>query len=72
MTKPNGQSFSAGTFAYENRQLEYAMKKVIEYNGEETSVQTFWTVGEFLEAGEYRVSIFADGHMIGSRTFNFK
>ncbi|MCR5271212.1 MAG: hypothetical protein K6D91_09380 [Prevotella sp.] len=72
ITKPNGQSFSAGTFAYENRQLEYSMKKVIEYNGEETSVQTFWTVGEFLEAGEYRVSIFADGHMIGSRTFNFK
>ena len=25
-----------------------------------------------LEAGDYRVSIFADGNMIGSRTFSFK
>ncbi len=61
-----------GTFPYENRQLEYSMKKVIEYSGEETAVVTYWQVGEFLEAGEYRVSIFADGNMIGSRTFNFE
>jgi len=72
LTKPNGQSLVAGTFPYENRQLEYSMKKVIEYNGEETSVQTYWNVSEFLDEGDYRVSIFADGHMIGSRTFNFK
>ena len=61
-----------GTFPYENRQLEYSMKKVIEYSGEETPVTVYWQVGEFLEAGEYRVSIFADGNMIGSRTFNFE
>ena len=62
---------SGGTFAYENRQLEYSMKKVVEYGGEETPVTTYWQVGEFLEAGDYRVSIFADGNMIGSRTFSF-
>ncbi|MCR5158545.1 MAG: hypothetical protein K6D37_05395 [Prevotella sp.] len=61
-----------GTFPYENRQLEYSMKKVIEYSGEETPVTVYWQVGEFLEAGEYRVSVFADGNMIGSRTFNFE
>ena len=61
-----------GTFSYENRQLECSMKKVIEYSGEETPVTMFWQVGEFLEAGEYRVSIFADGNMIGSRTFSFE
>lgn len=61
-----------GTFPYENRQLEYSMKKVIEYAGEEVSVLTYWQVGEFLEAGEYRVSIFADGNMIGTKTFSFK
>ncbi len=61
-----------GSFAYENRQLEYSMKKVIEYSGEETPVTVYWQVGEFLEAGEYHVSIFADGNMIGSRTFTFE
>ena len=61
-----------GTFAYENRQLEYSMKKTVEYSGDETPVTVYWQVGEFLEAGDYRVSIFADGNMIGTRTFSFK
>ena len=69
---PAGQTLTAGTFAYENRQLEYSMKKVVEYAGEEVSVQTFWTVGEYLEAGQYRVSIFDEGNMIGTKTFNFE
>ena len=69
---PAGQVLTAGTFPYENRQLEYSMKKVVEYAGEEISVQTFWQVGEYLEAGQYRVSIFADGNMIGSKTFTFE
>ena len=70
---PAGETLNGGgTFAYENRQIEYSMKKVIEYSGEETPVTVYWQVGEFLEAGEYRVSIFADGSMIGSRTFNFE
>ena len=69
---PAGQVLTAGTFPYENRQLEYSMKKVIEYAGEEISVQTYWQVGEYLEAGQYRVSIFADGNMIGSKTFTFE
>ncbi|MBQ7510435.1 MAG: hypothetical protein IJT53_05985 [Prevotella sp.] len=69
---PAGQTLTAGTFPYENRQLEYSMKKVVEYAGEEIHVQTFWQVGEYLEAGDYRVSIFADGNMIGTKTFTFK
>ena len=69
---PAGQALSAGTFPYENRQLEYSMKKVIEYAGEEVGVQTYWQVGEFLEAGQYRVSIFSDGNMIGTKTFTFE
>lgn len=69
---PAGQVLTAGTFPYENRQLEYSMKKVVEYTGEEVSVQTFWQVNEFLDGGQYRVSIFADGNMIGSKTFTFE
>lgn len=71
-TPAGGVLNGGGSFAYENRQLEYSMKKVIEYSGEETPVTVYWQVGEFLEAGEYHVSIFADGNMIGSRTFTFE
>lgn len=70
---PAGETLNGGgSFPYENRQLEYSMKKMIEYSGEETPVTVYWQVGEFLEAGEYRVSIFADGNMIGSRTVSFE
>ncbi len=69
---PGGNTLNGGgTFAYENRQLEYTMKKNIEYTGEETPVTAYWTVSQMLEAGDYRVSIFVDGNMIGSRTFSF-
>ena len=70
---PGGNTLSGGgSFAYENRNIEYSMKKSIEYTGEEVSVATFWNVSQMLEGGQYRVSIFADGNMIGSRTFNFE
>ena len=61
----------SGSFAYENRQLECSAHKTIEYTGEETHVTVFWNVSQMLEAGDYRVSIFADGNMIGTRTFSF-
>jgi predicted RNase H-like nuclease (RuvC/YqgF family) len=69
---PNGDVLTGGTFAYESKQIEYSMKKVVEYTGEETSVVTYWPVNEFLGAGDYRVSVFADGQMIGTRTFSFE
>ena len=70
---PGGNTLGGGgTFAYENRNLECSMKKTIEYTGEEVNIATFWNVTQMLEGGQYRVSIFADGNMIGSRTFNFE
>jgi uncharacterized membrane protein len=69
---PGGNTLGGGgTFAYENRQLECSAHKTIEYTGEETHVTMYWNVTQMLEAGDYRVSIFADGHMIGTRTFSF-
>ena len=69
---PGGNTLSGGgSFNYENRQLQYTMKKSIEYTGEETSLTLYWDVAQMLEAGDYRVSIFVDGNMIGSRTFTF-
>lgn len=68
---PGGNTLKGGgTFAYENRNLECSAKKTIEYTGEETPVTVYWNVSQMLEGGDYRVSIFADGNMIGSRTFN--
>ena len=61
-----------GTFSFENRDIECSARKVVEYTGEETNVSVYWPVTQMLENGQYRVSIFADGHMIGSRTFNFE
>lgn len=73
VTTPTGSVLSSGgTFPYENKQLEYSIKKVIEYNGEEQSVTTFWNISEFLSGGTFRVDIFADGNMIGSQSFTFK
>ena len=69
---PNGSVLRGGVFDYEGKQIEYSMKKNVEYTGEEVGVTTYWDVNEFLDAGEYRVSIFSEGHMIGSRVFSFK
>lgn len=69
---PGGNALGGGgTFAYENRQLECAAHKTIEYTGEETHVTVYWNASQVLEAGDYRVSIFADGNMIGTRIFSF-
>lgn len=72
ITKPTNEVLTkGGTFEYENRMLEYSIKKDIEYNGEELPVTVYWEVNEFLSAGTYRVSIFADGNNIGNSTFTY-
>ena len=73
ITTPTGDVLSkGGTFAYENRQLEYSIRKDIEYTGEEQSVVVYWDVAEALSAGNYRVDIFADGQNIGRTNFTFE
>ena len=69
---PTGEVLTqGGTFEYENRQLEFSIRKDIEYTGEEQSIQVSWDVTQALSAGNYRVDIFADGHNIGSTTFSY-
>lgn len=73
ITKPNQEVLTksaANTFPYENRNIAYSIKKYIEYTGEEQNVTVYWNVEEFLQAGTYRVDIFADGNLIGSQTFD--
>ena len=73
ISTPTGDVLTkGGTFQYENRNLEYSIRKDIEYTGEEQSVQVYWDVAEALSAGTYRVDIFADGHNIGTSSFSFE
>lgn len=73
ITTPSGTTLAGGgSFNYQNRSLEASMKKTVEYDGQETSISTFWNVSQSLMEGTYQVSIFADGNMIGSRSFSFK
>lgn len=62
----------SGSFPYENKTLQYSIKRTVEYSGEEMPVTMYWDVAEALSSGTYQVSIFADGNMIGSRSFAFK
>lgn len=73
ITSPTGSLLgNAGSFSYENRTLQCSMKKTVEYGGQETPVTLYWNVDQALVGGTYQVSIFADGHMIGSRSFSLK
>ena len=75
IAKPDNEVLSknaSDTFAYENRQLEYSIKKYIEYTGEEQNLTVYWDVEEYLPAGTYNVYIFADGTMIGQQSFSMK
>lgn len=72
ITSPTGTVLGGGgTFAYENKNLECSMKKTVEYGGQQTNVTAYWNVDQALVAGTYQVSIFAEGNMIGSRSFTF-
>ncbi|MCL1938949.1 MAG: hypothetical protein FWF52_11210 [Candidatus Azobacteroides sp.] len=56
-------------FAYENKKINYSAKRTIEYTGEEIPVSIYWKIEEFLYPGTYRVDIFADGNLIGKKSF---
>jgi len=71
--KPTNEVLGGGgSFSFENRNLEYSIRKDIEYNGEETPVTVYWDVNEMLIAGQYKVQIFADGKNIGGGSIDFE
>lgn len=75
MMSPDGSVLSksqSNTFSYENRDILYSMKRVVEYGGEEIPVTMYWDIEEFLMPGIYKADIFADGHHIGSHSFEMK
>ncbi len=56
-------------FPFEGKQINYSAKRTIEYGGEETPMKIYWKIEEFLSPGTYRVDIFADGNLIGRKSF---
>lgn len=72
MTPTNEVLTQGGTFNYENRTLEYSIRKDIEYTGEEQAITVYWDVNQTLMGGQYRVDIFADGNRIGGTSSSFE
>ena len=56
-------------FTYEKKNINYSAKRTIEYTGEETPMSIYWRIEEVLLPGTYRVDIFADGNLIGRKSF---
>lgn len=63
---------NAGTFNYENKSLDCSMKKMVEYGGNETPMTLYCDINQAIDGGTYRVSIFVDGNLIGSKSFTFE
>jgi len=66
--KPNEDLLTnskSGRFSYDGSQIEYSMKKAIEYTGEEQPVSLYWNRNETLDPGTYQFEVFADGKSIG-------
>lgn len=59
-------------FTFEGKEINYSMKKMVEYDGEELPVTMYWNIEEFLSPGSYRVDIFADGNLIGRKSFTLE
>lgn len=69
ITTPTGATLGGGgTFSYENKNLECSMKKTIEYTGNEIPMTLYWNINQAMVEGTYKISIFADGNMIGSKS----
>lgn len=57
------------TFQLQDKDINYSIIRVIEYESEAMEVCGYWNVEEFLFEGTYRVDVFADGFHIGETTF---
>lgn len=75
ITTPDGSILTkspSNLFTYEDREINYSIKKYMEYTGEEQSITLYWDVEEFLQGGKYLVHLFVDGNMIGYNDFDIK
>jgi len=61
----------SNVFTYEDKEITYSSKRTVEYEGEELPVTIYWDIEEYLSPGTYRVDIFADGNLIGKKSFKW-
>lgn len=59
-------------FSYENKEINYSIRKLIEYDGEEAQICAYWNIEEYLYPGTYRIDIFADGNLIGQKSLTLE
>ena len=64
------QKQTTDLFDFEGSKIAFSARKSFEYAGEEFSDAIYYTVTETLWEGDYRVDLFADGHLIGQQYFN--
>jgi phenylalanyl-tRNA synthetase alpha subunit len=64
------QKQASDVFQFEDSKIAFSARKSFEYTGEEFSDAIYYTVTETLWEGDYRVDLFADGHLIGQQYFN--
>ena len=62
----------ANVFVYEDQEIAYSTRKLIEYGGEDLAVVMYWPITEYLTPGSYRVDIFVDGNLIGKKSFTLE
>ena len=62
----------SNVFVYEDQEIAYSTRKLIEYGGEDMAVVMYWPITEYLTPGSYRVDIFVDGNLIGKKSFTLE
>ena len=62
----------SNVFVYEDQEIAYSTRKLIEYGGEDLAVVMYWPITEYLTPGSYRVDIFVDGNLIGKKSFTLE
>jgi len=71
---PGGAVISSdqATFDSNGQQLVYSMKKTVEYENVEQTVQVLWSLVTALTKGKYTVEIYHVGNMIGKSSLDLK
>lgn len=63
---------AAGQCSFEDKEVDYTVKKTIEYTGEEMPMELYVSKKDTLIPGTYRVQVIVDGHEIGARSIELE
>ncbi len=75
LTRPDEivlSSPEAGVFEFQGEQMVYTEKRELEYDNQDIDMCIYWDKNEELIPGTYFVSLFAEGHEIGTTTLELK